>query len=174
MIEKPQWERQGCGLLWLHRAAGLCRVSDRVAALTLSLPWLCHLATGESSWENSRALEGVIPIQSKLYLVLGVKIGVNNPSCHTHFRRINLFWQTDLSQPSQCSQFSASPALLVCSEPADQSSLASHKFGFRQREFRSASKPNQTTPTPRILMSHHRWVWWHVFHSYCRSCVEWN
>lgn len=61
---------------WLHRAAGLCRVSDPqcLAGLTVSP------ASAESSLENSRAPEGVTPIQSKLYLVLGVKIGINDPS----------------------------------------------------------------------------------------------
>lgn len=38
MLEKPQCEWQGQGLLWLHRAAGLCRVRDPpcVSGLALS------------------------------------------------------------------------------------------------------------------------------------------
>lgn len=38
------------------------------------------LRAAERAADASRALEGVTPIQSNLYLVLGVKILVNNPS----------------------------------------------------------------------------------------------
>lgn len=73
MIEKPQCERQGCGLLWLHRAAGLCSEGPSVPGWPGFVTWPAFvtwplLRAAERAADASRALKGVIPIQSRFTL----------------------------------------------------------------------------------------------------------
>lgn len=166
--------RQGCDALAAQGSWALQGEWPSVSGWPDFVTWPL-LRAAERTADASKALEGVTPIQSRLSLVLDVKIGFNDPSWHTFLKDYSFLINRPvpafpvlpvISQPCSVGVLRACQS----TAPADQSSLASHKFGFRQRELRSASKPNHRhtqnfNVTSQVSL---------VLHSYCRSCIEGN
>lgn len=139
------------------------------------LAWLCPLAAAEGSWENaSRALEGVTPIQSKLHLVLGVRIGVNDPP-DTFLKDYSFLIDRPvpafpvlpvISQPCSVGVLRAQHLQIKALWPPTNLGLGRGSWGLPQNQTKPHHPPAQNfNVTSQVSL---------VFHSYCRSCIEWN